>query len=85
MVTLNILYILTHQVGSAYTVQVMSDEAIAQQESDYLALRQERGEVSPAVGRYRFIPGIRTVAQAEENCKAMAFGPLKPAQMEEIE
>ena len=31
------------------------------------------------------IPGIRTVAQAEENCKAMAFGPLKPTQMQEID
>jgi aryl-alcohol dehydrogenase-like predicted oxidoreductase len=31
------------------------------------------------------IPGIRTVAQAEENCKAMAFGPLKPAQLQEID
>jgi aryl-alcohol dehydrogenase-like predicted oxidoreductase len=31
------------------------------------------------------IPGIRTAAQAEENCKAMAFGPLKREQMQEIE
>ncbi|KAA3657791.1 MAG: aldo/keto reductase [Chloroflexi bacterium] len=31
------------------------------------------------------IPGIRTVAQAEENCKAMAFGPLKPDQIREID
>jgi len=31
------------------------------------------------------IPGIRTVAQAEENCKAMAFGPLKSSQMAEID
>lgn len=31
------------------------------------------------------IPGIRTVAQAEENCKAMAFGPLPPEQMQEID
>jgi aryl-alcohol dehydrogenase-like predicted oxidoreductase len=30
------------------------------------------------------IPGIRTVAQAEENCKAKDFGPLTPAQMDEI-
>jgi aryl-alcohol dehydrogenase-like predicted oxidoreductase len=30
------------------------------------------------------IPGIRTVAQAEENCKAMDFGPLSSAQMAEI-
>jgi len=30
------------------------------------------------------IPGIRTVAQAEENCKAMAFGPFAPDQMREI-
>ncbi|MCA9873516.1 MAG: aldo/keto reductase [Anaerolineales bacterium] len=31
------------------------------------------------------IPGIRTVAQAEENCKAMGFGPLTPEQMAEID
>jgi aryl-alcohol dehydrogenase-like predicted oxidoreductase len=31
------------------------------------------------------IPGIRTVAQAEENCKAMNFGPLSSAQMAEID
>lgn len=31
------------------------------------------------------IPGIRTVAQAEENAKAMAFGPLSAEQMEEID
>ncbi len=30
------------------------------------------------------IPGIRTVAQADENCKAMEFGPLSPGQMAEI-
>jgi len=30
------------------------------------------------------IPGIRTVAQAQENCKAMDFGPLTTAQMDEI-
>jgi aryl-alcohol dehydrogenase-like predicted oxidoreductase len=31
------------------------------------------------------IPGIRTVAQAEENCRAMEFGPLWPEQMQEID
>ncbi len=31
------------------------------------------------------IPGIRTVAQAKENCKAMAFGPLEADQMQEID
>lgn len=31
------------------------------------------------------IPGIRTVAQAQENAAAMEFGPLTPGQMEEIE
>ena len=30
------------------------------------------------------IPGIRTVAQAQENCKAMDFGPLTTSQMDEI-
>jgi aryl-alcohol dehydrogenase-like predicted oxidoreductase len=31
------------------------------------------------------IPGFRTVAQVEENCGALAFGPLTAAQMAEIE
>ena len=31
------------------------------------------------------IPGIRTVAQAEENCKVMTIGPLAPEQMAEID
>lgn len=31
------------------------------------------------------IPGIRTVAQAEENAGAMAFGPLTPDQLREVE
>jgi aryl-alcohol dehydrogenase-like predicted oxidoreductase len=31
------------------------------------------------------IPGFRTVAQVEENCAALAHGPLTPAQMAEID
>ena len=31
------------------------------------------------------IPGFRTVAQVEENCRALSFGPLDPAQMRQIE
>jgi aryl-alcohol dehydrogenase-like predicted oxidoreductase len=31
------------------------------------------------------IPGIRTVAQAEENCKAMVLGPLTASHMKEID
>jgi aryl-alcohol dehydrogenase-like predicted oxidoreductase len=31
------------------------------------------------------IPGFRTVAQVEENCAAMQFGPLTPDQMNEID
>jgi len=31
------------------------------------------------------IPGFKTIKQVEENCKAMEFGPLMPAQMVEIE
>jgi aryl-alcohol dehydrogenase-like predicted oxidoreductase len=31
------------------------------------------------------IPGVRTVAQIEENAGAMAFGPLTPEQMQQIE
>ena len=36
-------------------------------------------------GRTIPIPGIRTVAQAEENAKAMTFGPLRAEQLREIE
>jgi hypothetical protein len=42
-----ILYILTRQVGSLYAVQVISEEAVAQQEVDYLTLRQQWGKASP--------------------------------------
>ncbi len=31
------------------------------------------------------IPGFRTVKQVEENAAAMAFGPLTPEQMRQIE
>lgn len=31
------------------------------------------------------IPGFRTVAQVEENCAAMQFGPLSAGQMGEID
>jgi aryl-alcohol dehydrogenase-like predicted oxidoreductase len=31
------------------------------------------------------IPGFKTVEQVEENCKAMEFGPLVPAQLQEID
>jgi aryl-alcohol dehydrogenase-like predicted oxidoreductase len=31
------------------------------------------------------IPGFKTVKQIEENCNAMQFGPLTPAQMDEID
>jgi len=31
------------------------------------------------------IPGFRTTAQVEENCGALAFGPLTPEQMREID
>jgi aryl-alcohol dehydrogenase-like predicted oxidoreductase len=30
------------------------------------------------------IPGFRTTAQVEENCKALDFGPLNASQMAEI-
>ena len=42
-----VLYILTQQVASVYTVQVIPEEAIRQQEAAYLALRQQWGKVSP--------------------------------------
>lgn len=42
-----VLYILTRQVSSTYMVQVIPEEAVAQQEADYVALRQQWGKVSP--------------------------------------
>ena|SRR5688500_17536368 len=42
-----ILYILTRQVDSVYTVQVIPEDVVAQQEVDYLALRQQWGKASP--------------------------------------
>ncbi|GAB4434869.1 MAG: aldo/keto reductase [Anaerolineae bacterium] len=36
-------------------------------------------------GRTIPIPGFKTVAQVEENCGAMRFGPLTPEQMHEID
>ena len=36
-------------------------------------------------GRTIPIPGFKNAQQAEENAQAMAFGPLKPEQMDEIE
>jgi aryl-alcohol dehydrogenase-like predicted oxidoreductase len=31
------------------------------------------------------IPGFKNVQQAEENARALAFGPLRPEQMNEID
>ena len=31
------------------------------------------------------IPGVRTVAQVQENLGAIQFGPLEPSQMKEID
>jgi len=31
------------------------------------------------------IPGFKNAQQAEENARALAFGPLRPEQMEEID
>lgn|SRR5690606_4146616 len=43
-----ILYILTRQAGAGYTVQVLSEETVRQQEADYLALRQQWRKASSA-------------------------------------
>ncbi len=41
-----ILYILTHQVRSVYTVRIMSEESISEQKAAYLALGQQWGKAS---------------------------------------
>ena len=43
-----ILYVLTHQAKSVYTVQVMSEETVAHQEAAYLALREQWGKATAA-------------------------------------
>lgn len=42
-----ILYVLTRQVASVYTVQIIPEETFDQQEAAYLALRQQWGKASP--------------------------------------
>ena len=62
-----ILYILTRQVASVYTVQIMPEEAVAQQEAAYLALRQQWGKASPA--QVEEVLAKREVAEPEPELK----------------
>jgi hypothetical protein len=43
-----IVYALTRQFGQSYTVQVMSEEAVAQQQTQFAALLAELGQADPA-------------------------------------
>ncbi len=63
-----ILYILTHQVKSVYTVQSMSEEIVAQQEAAYLALRQQWGKASSS--QVEEVLAKREVVEAEPELKA---------------
>jgi predicted HicB family RNase H-like nuclease len=69
-----ILYILTHQVRSVYTVQIMSEETVAQQEADYLALRQQWGKASST--QVEEVLAKRAVVEPEPE--------LKPELMEKV-
>jgi len=70
-----ILYILTRQIGSGYTVQVISEESVAQQEADYLALRQQWGKASPA--RVEEILAKREVVEPEPELKPEVIEKLR--------
>ncbi len=63
-----ILYILTHQIRSVYTVQLMSEETVAQQEAAYLALRQQWGQAS--LTQVEEVLAKREVVEAEPELKA---------------
>lgn len=70
-----ILYLLTRQVGSVYTIQVMSEAAVAQQEADYLALRQQWGQASPA--QVEEILAKREVVEPEPELKPEVIEKLR--------
>ena len=70
-----ILYILTHQVASVYTVQVMPEEAVAQQEAAYLALRQQWGKASPT--QVEEVLAKREVVEPEPELKAEVIDKLR--------
>jgi hypothetical protein len=43
-----ILYVLTRQIASAYTAQVVSEEAVVRQETAFATLLQRLGKASPS-------------------------------------
>ena len=72
--------------------QWMRDEAAKLLGHLYPAARLEDGTEAPVIAwiwarsdQTIPIPGFKTVAQVEENAKAMEFGPLTPEQMKEID
>ena len=44
-----IVYALTQQLTQSYTVQVLTEEAVVQQRTEFDALRRELGQASPEV------------------------------------
>ena len=70
-----ILYILTQQVGSEYTVQVMPESSVAQQEAGYLALRQQWRKGSPA--QVEEVLSKREVVEPEPELKPEVIEKLR--------
>ncbi|MBE2238568.1 MAG: aldo/keto reductase [Caldilineaceae bacterium] len=66
----------TPNASTAPVATISYDRTLAQGALAWLWARSER--MIP-------IPGFRTVAQVEENCRAMQFGPLTAGQMAEVE
>jgi hypothetical protein len=70
-----ILYVLTRQVASVYTVQVIPEETVAQQEAAYLALRQQWGKASSA--QVEEVLAKREVVEPEPELKPEVIEKLR--------
>ena len=66
----------SQKVGAVREILISGGRTLAQGALAWLWARSEK--TIP-------IPGIRSVAQAAENCQAIDFGPLSPEQMAEID
>lgn len=70
-----ILYILTRQAASVYTVQVMPEEAVVHQEAAYLALRQQWSKASPT--QVEEVLAKREVVEPEPELKPEVIEKLR--------
>ena len=72
-----ILYILTHQVASVYTVQVIPEGAVEQQEMAYLALRQQWGKAKTLPTQIEEVLAKREVVEPEPELKPEVIEKLR--------